>query len=641
MVANFGFFSLVCALWLTSVCAASAQDCVAGFSTRGDADSGLHFETTAAVAGLDAGKAIAQFKQIGAGDGFQIGVENGGSDRRTLVLIQKPGANARGFDVNLAADQAQGQVRIWTDLPSGMSVSPEVMRGAMCGMVSRLDMARPIDVSSAPVTSAGLAAGAHGSPHAICELNFRSSIDRNVGRTYTSWAPFRGVGMAGGVERVQQLVQDAGFGIDPPFQHGTETELTIHTAGKDDPGSLPIHLVIEEGLGVISLSTRGERRQELKSDAMKGIFCTLVAAATATAIPNETSDKRSRFQDLFTSWRRQQKREREETERQVQRRVDSVREGLDQLMQQTLTSGKSVVIVPTLNLDGKYASDDLKDKEWEFRTDRTSTTIWRNLDDVGSMIRVGNDEGFEEIGLRGFVMSVTWEMKRYLVFIANPGTYTVVGSTYEAPTMQMPQLGSERQAGLSSLGQIALVPVKNTEYYQTQAWFNAQYSDRTQTDSYCTAALYGPGGPCVSWGSQSYNVKELTSPAGWRNVTESRSIDGLVLSTQLRTPVASFKVAPSEVVMVDGFFATPPNADFDRQACEADAGQRLRCDLTSVSFTRIPARVQDIAAFNPEAKGFPQTGRVLKQVKYRESTVAAKRGGFRGTLGQDYTVSVP
>jgi hypothetical protein len=641
MIANFRFFFLICALWLTSACVASAQDCVAGFRVGGDADSGLHFETTAAVVGLDAGKAIEQFKQIGASDGFQFGAESGGGDRKTLVLIQKPSASARGFDVNFAADQAQGQVRIWADLPSGMSASPEVMRGAMCGMVSRLDMTRSIEASAVAVPSDGLATGAQGSPHAICELNFRSSVDRNVGRTYTSWAPFRGVGMAEGVERVRQLVQDAGFSVDPPFQHGTETELTIHTAGKDDPGSLPIHLVIEEGLGVISLSTRGERRQELKDDAMTGIFCTLVAAATATAIPNHKSDSKSRFRDLFTSWSRQQKRAREETERQVKLRVDSVREGLDQLMQQALTSGKSVVIVPTLNLDRKYASNELKDKQWEFRTDRTSTTIWRNLDDVGSIIRVGNDEGFEEIGLRGFVMSVTWEMKRYLVFIANPGTYTVVGSTYEAPTMQMPQLGSERQAGRSSLGQIALVPVKNTEYYQTQAWFNAQYSDRTQTDSYCTVALYGPGGPCVSWGSQSYNVKELTSPAGWRNVTESRSIDGLVLSTQLKTPVASFKVAPSEVVMVDGFFATPPNADFDRQACEADAGQRLRCDLTSVSFTRIPAQVKDIAAFNPEANGFLHAGRVLKQVKYRESTVAAKRGGFRGTLGQDYTVSTP
>jgi hypothetical protein len=205
----------------------------------------------------------------------------------------------------------------------------------------------------------------------------------------------------------------------------------------------------------------------------------------------------------------------------------------------------------------------------------------------------------------------------------------------------MPQLGSEQPPGRSQLGVISLVPVKNTEFYQSQEWSNASYANRQVTDSYCTSIYINQGGACASWGSSTYNVTEMTSPAGWRNVTNSRSIDGLVVSTRIKAPFASFHVGPSEVVLVDGFHAEPPNADFDRQACSAVDGALLQCDLTAVALTRIPGRIESLARIDAASIGLVQLDKAIRRAQYRPSEVAAKPDKLKSTLGQDYVISVP
>jgi hypothetical protein len=143
-------------------------------------------------------------------------------------------------------------------------------------------------------------------------------------------------------------------------------------------------------------------------------------------------------------------------------------------------------------------------------------------------------------------------------------------------------------------------------------------------------------GQCVSWAQ--YTVKEMSRPAGWREVTKSRQIDGLKISTQLKKEAASFTVNTGEGIVGDGFDIVPSGADFNHQACVMSS-EGPQCDLQALQLLRITANVSAVHEWAPErASILPQASRLLQAAVYRPSTVRAKKGPFDGNYGQRYSI---
>ena len=262
-----------------------------------------------------------------------------------------------------------------------------------------------------------------------------------------------------------------------------------------------------------------------------------------------------------------------------------------------MVAGKSLVIVPAINLDRKYTGDEaVNEKKWAFRTDVTATTIWQNKANARDVIRVGPDEPFNEVGLHGYVSTFVAGNAQYFVYIVNPGTYTVAGNTYETTANAMSQLGTQQKPGRSPLGQIALLPKKNTDFIQSQEWFNAQFRDREVTDTYCSSVFVQSGG-CAFWATEKRTVSEMTGRGMEdRHPGEVRRRAGGLDPAQAR--ICFVQRRGGEAIVIDGLYPTPPNADYDKQACEIVSGQ-IQCDLTRYTLTRIPADMARAGRIRP------------------------------------------
>lgn len=528
--------------------AAAAAGCEANFKREADTGAGTRFSTFATVPGLDARNAIAQLKQIAAGDGFLIGDENYTGSAGQLTIQQQQSDRARGFAITLTANQDTKTLSVATTLPPGMQAAPETIRGGMCGMLGRVDMSRN-------AVSTGVAATAPASPgdafpaapaFTTCTYNFRPALDGVTGRHYTTWLPIKALNPADAAARLTQAATAAKLGVTSNERHGTLTEVTLVQPLPDqgEKRAFPIRFMLEESLGVISVVARLNPKQEMDDETLRKEICSLVAAATAAA-PGESKEPPALPRE---------------------RKLERWHAGIDWLINRAVVAGKSLVIVPAINLDRKYTGDEaVNEKKWAFRTDVTATTIWQNKANARDVIRVGPDEPFTEVGLHGYVSTFVAGNTQYFVYIVNPGTYTVAGNTYETTADTMSQLGTQQKPGRSPLGQIALLPKKNTDFIQSQEWFNAQFRDREVTDTYCSS-IFVQGGGCAFWATEKRTVSEMTEPAGWKTVTREKSVDGLAVSTRLKREFASFSVAAGEAVVIDGLYPTPPNADYDKQA---------------------------------------------------------------------------
>ncbi|MBN3734374.1 hypothetical protein [Burkholderia sp. Tr-20390] len=601
--------------------AATAAGCEANFKREADTGAGTRFSTFATVPGLDARNAIAQLKQIAAGDGFLIGDEHYTGSAGQLTIQQQQSDRARGFAITLTANQDTKTLSVATTLPPGMQAAPEAIRGGMCGMLGRVDMSRGAastgEAATAPASSGDAFPGAPA--FTTCTYNFRPALDGVTGRHYTTWLPIKALNPADAAARLTQAATAANLSVTSNERHGTLTEVTIVQPLPDqgEKRAFPIRFMLEESLGVISVVARLNPKQEMDDDTLRKEICSLVSAATA-APPGESKEPPALPRE---------------------RKLERWHAGIDWLINRAVVAGKSLVIVPAINLDRKYTGDEaVNEKKWAFRTDVTATTIWQNKANARDVIRVGPDEPFNEVGLHGYVSTFVAGNAQYFVYIVNPGTYTVAGNTYETTANAMSQLGTQQKPGRSPLGQIALLPKKNTDFIQSQEWFNAQFREREVTDTYCSSVFVQSGG-CAFWATEKRTVSEMTEPAGWKTVTREKSVDGLAVSTRLKREFASFSVAPGEAIVIDGLYPTPPNADYDKQACEIVSGQ-IQCDLTRYTLTRIPADMAHIQGLASDPGFYPRATRILSNARYRPLKLLGKPGELRSVYGQDYSLGV-
>jgi len=472
-----------------------------------------------------------------------------------------------------------------------------------------------------------------------CTASFFDNFDLAKGLRRSVLVPAEGVDPRATIERVRQLASSDGFEIGAMDHNGSEASLTFIDIALQ---KFPIHITVDGALGAISITTRLNPDQMVNQKAMEKYMCNIVARATITS-PVSTMQKEPARSSFFSRLGQAIKNASrsniaglnlDEMIKTMNENTVVYNKTVNDIVQRALAAGKSVVIVPSINLESKFSADDVKNEVDPFRSDRSSTTIWQSTTNPKDIVEMGYDSSFNLIGLHGYFYRFNSEKIAYFAYIVNPGTYAIVGDTHDIEEAQMPEARSSGKPSSNDIGSISFAAVKNSEFYKDQKWFDAMYANKRVDTNYCSTEIVG--GPCVGWATDTQYVTQQVSAAGWREVLKEREVDGLVVATKLSKRFASFTVKPRDVAVVDGFFSEYPNADFRNDVCAQMSGNQIQCSMSKYALIRIRARADDV---HDQVKAIPQLTDIVKafeSAQYVPSTVEATPDTFVAGWGQNY-----
>lgn len=619
----------------------ASADCESNFKAEGSELDGLRFNTTQAYTSLNTRSVLRQMQEIAKREGFEACTSTDKDTQGGLTILHKATPKARAFTMQISADQASNTVTMSTRLPPAMQADQQAMRQLMCRMLGKV---KPGDVNAnespkasptcaqdlADATTAAsiippppLRSSISASINDTCSANFSSTYDTDVGRRFTTWVMVDDLDPQSTIMQFKQAARMADFDINQEDYRGSEGSLTIFLKSSGSAQSFPLRIEVDHALGTISIAARANPNQDISIDGTEQMICSMIAMATGSPLPKPETKKKINLLEAIIN---PSKKTKESFEKNLQKVRQQRIEAWDTLYRRAAESHKAIVFIPSFNMDAKYQPDKVEQRHAEYWADQTSTTIWQGVDDHKINFKVGYDASSENIGLHGYVNAFDAGQATYFMYIINAGTYTITGNTIEAERTTLPDANGSHATVNPRLGQVTMAQTKKTEFYQTQEWFDAVYADRTIRNDYCTLTIVG--GPCVQWSSSSGTVRDKVSQEGYRTVTKSKLVDGLVIASKLTREFASFKVAPGEVVLVDGFFAQHPNTDFDNRACTQQGSNAIECDMRDYFLVRIPAKLSDLKS--PQLLAAMQTIPYLKEIismaKYRETNVAANAG---------------
>lgn len=474
----------------------------------------------------------------------------------------------------------------------------------------------------------------------ICLATFNAQLAglTTEGRTFTAWALTSNLDPHAALTQLKQsIAQQSDLKVLAEDYHGAEGTLTVAMVNADrvldggfllggpDRRGFPFTVEVDGKLGAISFITRVNADQNSISDEkVRFVACSLIAAATGgplPPVPPKPRDPNSRpglLEAFKNSAKVLRKREAE--------RLETASTAMNALFERALSSGKSVVIIPTVSLGHKYSNypGAKADALIDFAFDEGSTLIWQNKEDPKSLLKVGIDVSMNLTGLHGYVSAFDAGKSFYMYYIVNPGTYSLLGNTYELRRTTMPKMSARQWSAKPVLGQTALSAKTEGEYYQTQAWRDAQFGTRTVDDgSYCDMLISGGGTVgCGHMSSMSHTETVMTDPGGWQTMTHKMQVAAITGATTLTKSFASFTVPAGEAIMVDGFYADPHNTDINTDACRQQADNLVGCAMKKYSLFRITAQLDVLHNVQTPAE-FPGLRKIVATTAYRPTTVTA------------------
>lgn len=638
----------VAALVFLSLCPAvrAADTCESTFKSSGSLFSGKVFEAHSIAPGVTAQGAVAQMKAIAPGEDFEVGQDTLTGSTATLALTNKAQANARGFPVEFSADD-KGQLVLKASLPAGMGASEKDMRASMCGILARVKSggSQPsvaaAGISGAPALQSG--SGALPDPISpedstrLCEANFTDETDvvggtRSVFGTWTltssgedarqALARLKAfLGKTPDARMVREEYQGKKGAMDIALTSAAYVRSTIMDV--PDVRPFPVRVEFDGDMGAASLVLRTFSKQQGSRDVLRTAACAMVAAAVAGAAPSSPSrtGSASRFRNPF----------KQAEDPAMAKRTDDLKrrnDGIEALFVRAIHAGKAFVAVPSLFVSKKYQAmgvDKLREEQLvNYWIDLTATTEWRRTDDPADVLRTGSMSSMIEQGLHGFAYRYPGGSgnSEYGLFIVDPGTYDLKGTSAEFRRSPMPDMSGKAASARSPLGTASFVSTQDTEYYKTQVWQSATYQNGSYTGTYC-ALMDATTGGCAGFdvGTRSYS-KQATA-GGYQTVLRDKQVSGLLVTTQLLHPFASFRVGKGDVVYVDGFVVDGASVVIDHDACRQSDRDMATCALKSFNLLRIPATAEHVAEWQRSGLLAPSLADLLRAAKPARLTLGA------------------
>ncbi|MBD8881592.1 hypothetical protein IHE49_13985 [Rhodanobacter sp. 7MK24] len=648
-----------CFLLLFATCV-SAQDhtCEANFTHGGDAASGLTFATSRTIAGLSPREALAQYKPIAQSQGFAIGQESYGKQGGDLIVSQRASINARGFDLHLQADTA-GNVSISATLPVGMSATPEAFRNSMCQALDRLRVgATPAAIANTTTQIPSFVPTPQESTD-ICTANFLPSGTSVEGQTFSTWSLGSAMDISSAIENLKAFTsQVKAMHLSTSAVHGKKATLTValdnaaivfdggYSINGPDLRGFTIRLDLDAALDAVSFSVRmNKEQQSINQDRMRRLACTLVAIVANGAPPPEEK-KPSRFRNPF-------KNPQKDAQTQLDKEIELMRKARTSLYQRAVHAGKAILFLPMTNVDHKYAQATANDLipggaiHQSYHFDQTTVLIWRATGDTDDIIRVGDQISLIREGLFGYVQSASANKTRYGIYIADPGSYDLVGLTYDLAHTSLPALSSKHWTTTPRLGMGILAITRDVEFSSHQQWFNAQYQNVQVYDgSTCDMVQTGGGvSGCAHWQENYHDETHVSDPGGWRTMVDKGYAGGLATSIKFAKPFAHFDVKPGAIIVSDGFAATPDSIQFDSNACHQAGDSLVDCNIDSVKLFRIPGSTSELQISPETAAKIPEVANFISKATYQPMTVNATKleetpGSYEASWATPYSLTV-
>lgn len=655
-------------LCLTPFAKAHAADtCESTFHTKGSMFTGKNFDAHAAVPGATAQSAVAQMKVLAAAEGFEIGADTLAGSNATLEVAQKPEGNSRGFPMTFSADD-QGQLALQASLPAGMSASEKDMRTAMCGLLARVKPGgAPAAQPGASVAGANTAATGGGPlpvPYTpdestqLCEANFSDETDA-IGGTRSVFGTWTLTSSGEDAHRAMARLKTflpviPGTRLVREDYHGAkgvmDLELTgamfVRTTVMDVPDyrPLPVRVEFDGDMGAASLVIRTYAKQQGLDDVLKYAACSMLAAASAGTMPPEPghAEKTPTFRNPF---KKQVNPAMAKLDDQYKRK----NQGKDALFQRAEHAGKAFVAMPMLFMYKKYPGSNIDQVREEqlvnYWIDLTASVEWRRSGDPAAMIRTGATSTMIERGLDGFVYKYPGGGGKsdYAIFIVDPGTYELKGTSTEIRRAPMPDMSGTAWAPKAAFGTASFTATQDTEYYKTQQWQDAKYQTKSYSETYC-ALMDATTGGCVGYNVATHKYAEQVESAGYKDVRRDKQVGGLAMTTELSRPFASFKVGKGDVVFADGFVPDGASVVIDHDACKQTSEEVATCAMKSFNLIRVPAKAENIAEWQRSGMIAPSLASLLAKAKPAVLTQGAgtsalpeKPGTFDAGWGTRYS----
>jgi hypothetical protein len=611
---------------------ASAQGtCETNFKADGDAKTGLHFATSVPLPASDMKDVVEQLKQASKDETWQIGSTDFGEPVTKLTVNQKQTPHSRGFPLFFSLNKNTATLTFESTLPAGMLARADDTRIMMCRVLSKVKVNGETLTGETPAPTLSLAEknSAIASKISPCPVTFSLGGTSVDGAYYTAWVPVPGMDAHTGIRRLKDITTKLGYDPGDEGYHGQEGTLAIVQKAEKNPafslGSnilapYTIHFEVDDGLGTMAVQAHTPKDQNYDVNMMRFKLCSMIDLAAGYPIETAPYKQKVTFNNPFKNSFKDRMKSAQAKQKDES---NTLLVYTDTLFRHAIAAGKSIVITPIINFS--YSNPQALNTP-EGKDESSSTVVWQDVHDPVKVFRVGVEESLLNTGMHGYQLDVTTGKEDYLVYIVDPGTYSVAGNTYDARKARVPDAGTGRPTRLSSLGQTNLIESRYASFDQKLVWHNATYADRTVHENYCTLEIVG--GPCVASATSSYHVTDQTSAAGYQTDTVRNDLNGVSVSTKIEKEFASFTVAPGEVVVVDGFYADPSGTgNFQYSSCSRVGGQQVQCQLSGYSLLHLPSFLEEAKnAIHPNPETLPFMAEIFAKMQYRPLKITAQPG---------------
>lgn len=305
-------------------------------------------------------------------------------------------------------------------------------------------------------------------------------------------------------------------------------------------------------------------------------------------------------------------------------------EEIDKIFPLAIAEGKVILITTTMNVTAKYpdrATIEMHNagfttaKDGSAITDNELAVEWQNVDRPGSALIVGNSREFETVGESGSFFQFTAGRTTYQVYIIDPGKYRLGSVTYPMPRTSAPDTDTGRNAK-SGIGTVEFNVRTRPEFRASEKWFDAWYEE-VPGYSECN---YWYKGVCTG-GTDYPATQRVTRPAGYYPTQEVVDVPALDVKIQLSADFATFNAPSGQAIIVDGFFAEPPNAEFAMSSCSDKKAGQLACKISAVTLQHYPASASVVKAQDIASRGFPRLAKIVETARVEPLNIRAARQG--------------
>lgn len=275
-----------------------------------------------------------------------------------------------------------------------------------------------------------------------------------------------------------------------------------------------------------------------------------------------------------------------------------------------LGEGKALVLVPML-------SDTRSRRHIEGVSPVALEVLWEKIDDAKSQFGMNRDADL--------VLNLDEDFALYAI---KPGTYRLAASGYFTITHENSRgYGLQKQIADDGVGMVVLEDRKDWTWVDNgQRWIPPQTMPGVVETNYCSLVIAGSNN-CVAWSSERHVEDRVVEDGRWERDSKREEIDALAAMPSIsgKTPFATVKVAPGELLLLDAFVPSNFAATYDENACVRLSADKVSCNMSSISYDFHPVSAEGVSAQVAHLDN-DKLKQLLAKIQYRPYSIAADSG---------------